>query len=257
MFRFVVALLLVVCASQTMAQEIGLGSGFRLAQHGNLDQPDNAQGGHALDQKDPSGGADEIAAGDCSWTNWSEIPGFLACRSGLLDLFRDIGRALALLAVVLAFAVLLLWFYLRRAANAAELTARYIPTAERAYVFGGPAELTTLPGEASVRLAMQNCGKTPAMLSEWSVEYMTKEPRSRTPAYDLTKRTLTTEVLEPNRVFSPAAVYRSEVPSTFFIVGYIKYKDVFQKEHVTRFCVGVSPDGKAAAAGHEAWNAYD
>jgi hypothetical protein len=151
----------------------------------------------------------------------------------------------------------LIWYYLRRAAKAAELAAGYIPTAERAYVFGGPTDLALSIGEASVRLAMQNCGKTPAMLKEWSVEFMTREPRSPIPAYDLTKRTPTNEVLEPNRVFSPAAIYRSDVPSAFFIVGYIKYNDVFQKEHVTRFCVGVSPSGNAAPAGHDAWNAYD
>jgi hypothetical protein len=257
MFRVVVALLMMVFAPQVLAQETSPGSGFRLAQHGNVDQADTAQAGHALDQKHPVADGEESAGGQCAWRHLSELPGFLACQSGLAGLFQNIARALALLAIVLAFAVLLLWFYLRRAANAAELTAKYIPTAERAYVFGGPTDLAISIGEASVRLAMQNCGKTPAMLSEWSVEFMTKEPRSRTPAYDLTKRTLTTEVLEPNRVFSPPAVYRSEVPSTFFIVGYIKYKDVFQKEHVTRFCVGVSPEGKAAAGGHEAWNLYD
>ena len=51
--------------------------------------------------------------------------------------------------------------------------------------------------------------------------------------------------------------FRSEIPAPFFIIGYIAYDDVFRKQHMTRFCVGVSRDGKAAYAGHPAWNAYD
>jgi hypothetical protein len=51
--------------------------------------------------------------------------------------------------------------------------------------------------------------------------------------------------------------FRSEIPAPFFIVGYIAYDDVFRKPHMTRFCVGVGRDGKAAYAGHPAWNAYD
>jgi hypothetical protein len=128
---------------------------------------------------------------------------------------------------------------------------------ERAYVFGGPTDLFLLHDQASVRLAMQNYGKTPAVIREWSVEFVAQEPRGSKPAYDKSKRTATNEILEPFKLFSPPTVFRSEIPAPFFIVGYIGYEDVFRQSHTTRFCVGVARDGKAAYAGHAQWNVFD
>ena len=52
-------------------------------------------------------------------------------------------------------------------------------------------------------------------------------------------------------------MFRSEIAAPFFIVGYIGYEDVFRQSHTTRFCVGVTRDGKAAYAGHAEWNVFD
>ena len=160
-------------------------------------------------------------------------------------------------ASITALSTLLLWFYTRRLANAAKAAAEPVPAVERAYVFGGPTELFLLHDQATVRLAMQNYGKTPAVIREWLVEFLAQEPRGRKPGYDASKRTVTNEILEPFKLFSPATVFRSEIPSPFYIVGYIVYDDVFRKTHTTRFCVGVARDGKAAFSGHPEWNAYD
>ena len=54
-----------------------------------------------------------------------------------------------------------------------------------------------LHDQATVRLAMQNYGKTPAVIREWLVEFLAQEPRGRKPAYDASKRTVTNEILEP------------------------------------------------------------
>lgn len=236
------------------------GEPVRLAQHA-ADMEDSGAGGHALDSgplaaedesDETNGGSDQCAAGE-------GVLAYYACQARALvaGSVRAIVLPLIALLLLLTFSMVLLWFYTRRAANAARLAAEYVPAVERAYVFGGPTDLFLLHDQASVRLAMQNYGKTPAVIRGWLVEFVAQEPRGKRPAYDETKRTVSNEILEPDKLFSPAMTFRSEIPAPFFIVGYIAYDDVFRKAHTTRFCVSVTRDAKAAYAGHPAWNAYD
>jgi hypothetical protein len=235
---------------------------IRLAQHGNADQADLKGDGHALDsgpiaadtetEAGESGSADHGAA-QCSYALGAV--GYYACRVRMLT-FGSVERGIVTFSALLAFSTLLLWIYTRRVANAARIAAEHLPAVERAYVFGGPTDLFLLHDQATVRLAMQNYGKTPAVIREWLVEFVAQEPRGKKPAYDTAKRTVTNEILEPYKLFSPATVFRSEIAAPFFIVGYILYDDVFRQSHTTRFCVGVGRDGKAAYAGHAAWNEY-
>ena len=185
-----------------------------------------------------------------------ETLSFYACRARAMA-FGSVERAIVTFTALLALSTLLLWVYTRRVANAAKIAAEHLPAVERAYVFGGPTDLFLLHDQASVRLAMQNYGKTPAVIREWSVEFVAQEPRGGKPAYDKSKRTPTNEILEPFKLFSPPTVFRSEIAAPFFIVGYIGYEDVFRQSHTTRFCVGVARDGKAAYAGHAEWNVFD
>ena len=182
--------------------------------------------------------------------------GGYACRAGAF-FFGSVERTVVTFMALLALSTLLLWFNTRKAVTAARIAAEHIPAVERAYVFGGPTDLFLLHDQASVRLAMQNYGKTPAVIKEWLVEFVAQEPRGKSPAYEATKRTVANEILEPDKLFTPAAVFRSEIAAPFFIVGYIAYEDVFRQAHTTRFCVGVARDGKAAYAGHPSWNGYD
>jgi hypothetical protein len=230
----------------------------RLAQHAPVE--DSAAAGHALDSG-PIGpeetGESDAAAEPCD--RGAGLIAYFACQagSGLSGGLQAILLPLLALLVLLTFSMVLLWFYTRRAANAARLAAEYVPAVERAYVFGGPTDLFLLHDQASVRLAMQNFGKTPAVIRGWLVEFVAQEPRGKKPAYDESKRTEANEILEPEKLFSPAVTFRSEIAAPFFIVGYIAYDDVFRKSHTTRFCVSVTRDSKASYAGHSAWNAYD
>ena len=174
-----------------------------------------------------------------------------------MSAFGSVERAIVTFTALLALSTLLLWIYTRRVANAARIAAEHLPAVERAYVFGGPTDLFLLHDQASVRLAMQNYGKTPAVIREWLVEFVAQEPRGSRPGYDKAKRTVTNEILEPFKLFSPPTVFRSEIAAPFFIVGYITYDDVFRQSHTTKFCVGVARDGKAAYAGHPEWNVFD
>jgi hypothetical protein len=231
----------------------------RLAQHAPVE--DSGSAGHALDSGpiDAEDESSETGEGSGQCDRAEGLVAYYSCQTHALvsrSLQAIVLPLLALLAL-LTLSIVLLWFYTRRAANAARVAAEYVPAVERAYVFGGPTDLFLLHDQASVRLAMQNYGKTPAVIREWSVEFVAQEPRGAKPAYDKTKRTPTNEILEPFKLFSPPTVFRSEIPAPFFIVGYIGYEDVFRQSHTTRFCVGVARDGKAAYAGHAEWNVFD
>jgi hypothetical protein len=230
----------------------------RLAQHAPVE--DSGAGGHALDfgpiDEQENG---EAGAGSGKCDKAQGLVAYYSCRAGAFvgGSLQAITLPLVALLALLTLSTVLLWFYTRRAANAARVAAEYVPAVERAYVFGGPTDLFLLHDQASVRLAMQNYGKTPAVIREWSVEFVAQEPRGGKPAYDKSKRTTTNEILEPFKLFSPPTVFRSEMAAPFYIVGYIRYEDVFRQSHTTRFCVGVARDGKAAYAGHAEWNVFD
>jgi hypothetical protein len=230
----------------------------RLAQHAPVE--DSGAAGHALD----SGPIDaeessETGEGTGKCDRAEGLVAYYSCeaRAFVSGSLQAIMLPLLALLALLTLSTVLLWVYTRRAANAARIAAEYVPAVERAYVFGGPTDLFLLHDQASVRLAMQNYGKTPAVIREWSVEFVAQEPRGGKPAYDKSKRTATNEILEPFKLFSPPTVFRSEITAPFFIVGYIGYEDVFRQSHTTRFCVGVARDGKAAYAGHAEWNVFD
>jgi hypothetical protein len=247
-----VAVFLLVWSSPVLPQPAGPG-------HGNYAQTGSDGGGHAIDSDKPAPEAAEGAGGGGPCVEGDGLAGSLgyyACRARQMA-FGSVERAIVTFTALLAFSTLLLWIYTRRVANAAKIAAEHLPAVERAYVFGGPTDLFLLHDQASVRLAMQNYGKTPAVIREWSVEFVAQEPRGGKPTYDKSKRTTTNEILEPFKLFSPPTVFRSEIAAPFFIVGYIGYEDVFRQSHTTRFCVGVARDGKAAYAGHAEWNVFD
>jgi len=225
-------------------------------EHGNYASAGSDTGGHAIGSGEIAPEEEAAESGQCTRTGSAGALGFYACRLGEL-IFGSAQRAIVTFAALLALSTLLLWVNTRRAVNVARIAAEHIPAVERAYVFGGPTDLFLLHDQASVRLAMQNYGKTPAVIREWLVEFLAQEPRGRKPTYDASKRTVINEILEPFKLFSPPMVFRSEIAAPFYIVGYLTYEDVFRHSHTTRFCVGVARDGKAAYAGHPAWNGYD
>jgi hypothetical protein len=249
-----VALLLLFWSAPALPQVIPGEGG---PPHGNLMPSERDSGDHAIFSGEIAPEAEVGETSQCvQGEGWAGKVGFYACQARMIA-FGTIERAIVTFTALLAFSTLLLWIYTRRVANAARVAAEHLPAVERAYIFGGPTDLFLLHDQASVRLAMQNYGKTPAVIREWLVEFVAQEPRGAKPSYDRAKHTATNEILEPFKLFSPPAVFRSEIPAPFFIVGYIVYDDVFRRAHTTRFCVGVARDGKAAYAGHPAWNAYD
>jgi hypothetical protein len=262
--RGLLVVFLLLFWSSPALPETDRGEAMRLAQHAASEPNDFKSDGHALDSKpiasgeepDETGGEGKSGSvtGGCSIT--SGALSYYLCLAGSAT-FGTVERGIVTFTALLALSTLLLWIYTRRVANAAKIAAEHLPAVERAYVFGGPTDLFLLHDQASVRLAMQNYGKTPAVIRGWSVEFVAQEPHGKKTAYDGSRRISANDILEPFKLFSPPTVFRSEIPAPFFIIGYIVYDDVFRKSHTTRFCVGVGRDGKAAYAGNPAWNEYD
>lgn len=256
--RGLIVLFSLLCWASPALPALDHGVPLRLAQHA-ADAPDSGGAGHALDSGPIDLEADETETGAGPCAGGGGVIEYFLCQAeaAISGGLKAILLPLIALLLLLTLSMVMLWIYTRRVANAARLAAEYVPAVERAYVFGGPTDLFLLHDQASVRLAMQNYGKTPAVIRGWVVEFVAQEPQGRKPTYDETKRTESNEILEPDKLYSPAMTFRSEIPAPFFIVGYIAYDDVFRKQHMTRFCVGVTRDAKAAYSGHAAWNAYD
>ncbi len=153
--------------------------------HANVEVTDSdSGGGHALESGEIP--AEEVAGeaetGGDPCAGATGLGGY-ACKVGTF-FFGSVERTVVTFMALLALSTLLLWFNTRRAVTAARIAAEHIPAVERAYVFGGPTDLFLLHDQASVRLAMQNYGKTPAVIKEWLVEFVAQEPRGKSPAYE-------------------------------------------------------------------------
>src|SRR5262245_49813867 len=171
---FIAVLLLMLWCIPAFAQASG-GS----PHHGNFAPPDMADDGHAPDSgkrllEQETGATDPCIRGE----GVGGAAAYFACQAKAL-LLGSVEQSLLVITALLALSTLLLWFYTRRLAHAAKTAAEHVPAVERAYVFGGPTDLFLLHDQATVRLAMQNYGKTPAVIRECPVEVLAQAPRAR------------------------------------------------------------------------------
>ncbi len=100
--------------------------------------------------------------------------------------------------------------------------------------------------------------RTPAVIRGWLVEFVAQEPRGRKPG--LRRVEADSHQRDPGARTSCfprrwSSDRKSPRRSSSWATSL--YDDVFRHSHTTRFCVGVARDGKAAYAGHPAWNGYD
>jgi hypothetical protein len=81
--------------------------------------------------------------------------------------FGTTERAITTFTGLLAGGTLLLWFYTKKAADAAKVAAEHIPTVERAYVAmsHNPPGLVFQTNAVNVSVQIRNAGRTPANVS--------------------------------------------------------------------------------------------
>jgi hypothetical protein len=163
-----------------------------------------------------------------------------------------------------------------------EVTKIGIFDLERAFLDVGPKSVTTSfvtdppppsgffqpgvdPMEVVIKIGMHNTGRTRAAITRAYGEFSPADTLGTQPIY--TPLTGTTYVTD----LSMAVNGDAEFPHDFrtrhiaeqFFFGYVEYKDIFGRQHTSRFCVRVFPAlengklGKIQLAGNDAWRACD
>jgi hypothetical protein len=167
----------------------------------------------------------------------------------------DYTLALAVLTGVLAGSTLLLWWQTRKSTRISE---RALTELERAYIFVTPVP-SIEEGRTIVSLKIDNAGQTPGFVHEGYGTTSVSEPTGE-PSYPPQKnnpRVLEALVRKDATEIFPTKWW-SPITEPHYFYGYIKYTDIFQKEHTSRVCVKIFPaEGKLDLAGPPAWNEWD
>lgn len=166
------------------------------------------------------------------------------------------------LGATVAFAAFA-WREAQRSADAAVQAAEAIPVLERAYVFGGLDKIVRdlATGAVTFHVILNNAGKTPARVRRLQLLLVLPEVDGivRLPAardYSGGKSYPTDTIFAAGE---KGPVLKFENKPTFGIAaGCIEYRDIFNKQHFSRFCVGWDGLNETASTiGDESWNEYD
>ncbi|MFZ2017428.1 MAG: hypothetical protein WAU90_01975, partial [Methyloceanibacter sp.] len=126
MLRLLAALLLLVWSSEALPQPSSGGEPSHVTRHGNYDQPDQPDGGHAVDSAPPVGESEDeplTEIGSCA-EGKEGLDLVLSCGNAAWNFaFGSAERSIATFAGILAASTLLLWLNTRRTATAARVAA--------------------------------------------------------------------------------------------------------------------------------------
>ena len=269
MLRLLAALLLLVWSSEALPQPSSGGEPSRVTRHGNYDQPDQPDGGHAVDSAPLVGESEDeplTEIGSCA-EGKEGLDLVLSCGNAAWNFaFGSAERSIATFAGILAASTLLLWLNTRRTATAARVAAEQIPAVERAYLFIAPTNITLdeTRTETTVHLRVDNPGRTPGILTMVYGQFSKKPPKGEAPDYEGGGSKEFELVVSSSNGLSPHDPASNVIlPVTFKIDfidpihfwGYVEYLDILKKPHTSRFCTLIYPaQGKWEIAGGRAWN---
>ncbi len=269
MLRLLAALLVLVWSSGALPQPSS-GELARATTHGNYDQPDRPDGGHALDSGPVTSetAEDSVETGGASCTKDKQgLDQIVSCAHAAWNFaFGSAERAIATFAGILAASTVLLWFNTRRTANAARLAAEQIRVVERAYLFVAPTNITLddTRTETTVHIRVDNPGRTPGILTLVYGQFSKKPPEGEVPVYEGGgSKAFELVINSSNGIGAHDPASNLILPVTFKIDftdpihfwGYVEYLDILKKQHTSRFCALIYPaQGKWEIAGGRAWN---
>ena len=148
-----------------------------------------------------------------------------------------------------------------------ENTERTIQDLERAFIYGGTMPIEALSGAFegwnNFELIAANYGRTNGIIKEVYWVLSEQEPPGDVPTYKgaqfkrfetaISPSTPTDKFMRIETVAKP-----SNFGGDFFVYGCIKYKDIFGKTHLCRFCNKlISNNRNPIPAGDPAWNKDD
>jgi hypothetical protein len=242
--------------------------------HGNFDQPDRPDGGHALDSRPLADGAETgeetgataISVAHCGEGN-TGFAKVTSCAGAVWSFaFGSAERAIATFAGVIALSTVLLWINARRTAKAARVAAEQIPAAERAYLFVTPTNilLDDTRTETTVHLRVDNAGRTPGILTMVYGQFSKKPPKGDTPVYEGGGSKEFELVINSSNGMNPhdpasavilPVTFKIDYAEPIHFWGYVEYLDILKRQHTSRFCTLIYPvQGKWEIAGSRAWN---
>lgn len=121
---------------------------------------------------------------------------------------------------------------------------------ERALCFGGPYRPNFTGQKTIIEVAIENYGRSPAIVKEVYGEFAEILPTSKVPIYDRSKgksiakddtlapRTDTMTIQRPQYVVGQ---WESSIQTPHFFFGYFRYIDIFRIEHLSRYCHTIDP----------------
>jgi hypothetical protein len=118
----------------------------------------------------------------------------------------------------------------KKSADAGKISADHIPLVERAYIFGGPSKINTENDITSLKISVDNSGRTPGIIKYICAEFGLELPSGSVPSYPNGKRILidvavnSSAGLNPmdpaNKILIPS-IYRTNVKHPHYFWGYI------------------------------------
>jgi hypothetical protein len=199
----------------------------------------------------------EYGTGEKKYERPSSI--FLPVQAICVGVFlNENGAALAAVgAFIVAGFTATLWWSTRELWRSGERSAKI---ASRGWTFIGPL-IKSIKGRAGgkkvqFQIIIGQYGTTPSRVTEYCVQISQDEPTGDLPKYAESSVVKADFPMGPGDQFAVLEPFTVNDPT--FVFGYVRYEDVFERPHRSRFCAKISSrQPKYVVAGGPAWNAFD
>jgi hypothetical protein len=141
--------------------------------------------------------------------------------------------------------------------SATEGTEKAVRTVESAWIFAAPyLHKIDLRTDRKLRMYVSNHGKTPALITQYHMEFSEGEPQGKVAFYKEKPVDKAPLVSGPRDVPWPLDHEFTWNGRDMFAYGFVDYLDAFGKPKVTRWCCLMQIDGPIRSAGSLAYNSF-
>jgi hypothetical protein len=168
-----------------------------------------------------------------------------------------VARATLLLTgvtAILAVSTIGLWITTSRSVKIAE---RALTELERAYVFPSITDIHG-PEAVSFRIRLRSLGRTPAIIKEVAVKFNGNAPLIGKP--DMEMSGLVVAIQDFDWAINDTEwteFFHSPCAGEQHFFGFVRYFDIFNKEHLSWFGIYLDAAGKTYRAGGQEYNSWD
>jgi hypothetical protein len=174
------------------------------------------------------------------------------------DLVASGTMILAIFTIVLALAARQQAILTRDAVEATIVTAktaeRSLSELERAYVFPSVTDIQG-PNNFGFRIRLRSLGRTPAIVKEVAIKFNGNIPLAGKP--DLSGQIVTQDFDWAINDTEWTDFFNSPCTGEQHFFGFVRYLDIFNKEHRSWFGIYIDATGRAFRAGGDEYNSWD